>query len=238
MKTFSLSATTSDTAEMRIYGPIGGGWFEDGVTAQDVADALDSLDSKVKTLNVHMDSPGGSINEGFTIYNRLAQHRATVNMFVDGWAASAASVILMAADTRHIAENGMVMIHQGWGVTIGNKQDHRQTADLLNKLDDQIASTYAKRTGQSMSDITKWMEEETWFTGNEAVAKGFADQVIPMKSKEGSASAEMFTRFAAQYRHGTEMLNRFHQLAAKAPELHRYDHEQLRRRLNLLRNAI
>lgn len=180
-----------DEAEILIYEQIGEDWFGGGISAKRFADDLKAL-GDIKTLNVRINSPGGSVFDGTTIYNQLVQHKATVNVFIDGIAASAASYVAMAGDTIKIAENGLFMIHNAWGITIGNAADMRKQAEVLDKIDSTIVTTYKKRTKQSEDKLKDWMAAETWFTGAEAVENGFADAIMEAKTTENSFDLSIF----------------------------------------------
>ncbi|EKH4577892.1 Clp protease ClpP, partial [Escherichia coli] len=124
-------------------------------------------------------SPGGDIFEGLAIYNALKNHPAKKIVHIEGMAASMASFIAMCGDHIVMPENAMMMIHAPRGVTAGVSGDVRRFADLMDKLGDTMAETYAGRTGRSKQEITSMMEAETWMDGNECKANGFADEVIP-----------------------------------------------------------
>lgn len=166
-----------ESAELYLYGAIGGDWFGEGVTAKQVADDLKAL-GKVKTIDVRINSEGGSVFEGKAIYSLLTQHSANIVAHIDGLAASAASFIAMAANEIEIAEGAFVMIHNAYGVCMGGAHDMRSYAQLLDTVNETIREVYAARTKQSAKDITKWMDDETWFTGKEAMEKGFADRMV------------------------------------------------------------
>ena len=127
-------------------------------------------------LSIH--SPGGDVLDGWAIYNSLKNSKAKITARVEGLAASMASVILMAADTVEIPENAYVMIHNPWGLAIGDADEMRDTADLLDKLGNGLVNAYASRTGNSEKDIREMMDAETWMDGKEAVERGFADKLL------------------------------------------------------------
>lgn len=192
---FRLEAN-SESADLYIYEQIGADWWGGGVTASGIADELKKLKDSVKTINVRLNSPGGDVFDGVAIYNQLVQHKAAVNVFVDGLAASAASVIAMAGDKIAVAENGMVMIHNPWSIVLGESADMRKMADTLDKIKETLVTTYAARTKQAVGDISDWMNDELWMTGQEAVDKGFADEVMTAKTVDNSLTM----KFAAQYK--------------------------------------
>lgn len=175
MPNLAIKATASKkTAEVYIYDQIGAGWFEEGIEASKLVPQLAALD--VTTLNVRINSPGGDYFDGVTIYNALLRHPATVNVFVDGLAASAASVIAMAGHTIHMAANALMMIHQAQSIAVGTADDLRAKADLLDIGNQAMADVYAKRTGQTVAKCHDLMAAETWMTAEEALTLGFSDQ--------------------------------------------------------------
>jgi ATP-dependent Clp endopeptidase proteolytic subunit ClpP len=127
-------------------------------------------------LSIH--SPGGDVLDGWAIYNSLKNSKAKITARVEGLAASMASVILMAADTVEIPENAYVMIHNPWGLAIGDADEMRDTADLLDKLGNGLVNAYTSRTGNSEKEIREMMDAETWMDGKEAVERGFADKLL------------------------------------------------------------
>lgn len=166
-----------DRGEIYLYGVIGGDWFGGGVTAKQFADDLKRL-GNIKQIDVRINSEGGDVFDGKAIYSLLVEHKANVTVHVDGLAASAASFIAMAGNTIEIAEGAFMMIHRAWGVAIGNVDEMRRYADLLDTVDGTIRDVYAARTKQSADDIKAWMDAETWFTAKEAVENGFADRMV------------------------------------------------------------
>ncbi len=183
-----------DNATVYLYGAIGASWFGDGISANQFRQDLTALGA-VKTIDVRINSEGGDVFDGQAIYNLLVQHAATVTMHVDGLAASAASFIMMAGDTIEIAESAFVMIHNASGICFGGAEEMRKTADLLEMTNGNIQSIYASRTKNTASDLKDWMDAETWMNGTEAVAKGFADKVVPNMAVAASV------RDPTKYRH-------------------------------------
>lgn len=179
-----IRALAADTAEMLIYSEIGY-W---GITAQDFKTALDGITAS--TINVRINSPGGDVFDGLAIYNSLKAHPATINTFVDGWAASAASFIMLAGDTVSMAENSMAMIHKAWGIGVGNADDMTALAGVLSKIDGQIAGMYAAKTGKTPDECLASMAAETWFTASEAKTFGLIDQVVGDDDGEDQETAD------------------------------------------------
>lgn len=173
---FSIKAKANAEADVYIYEDVGAGWFG-GVTAKQFADDLKAV-GQVETINLRINSAGGDVFDGLAIYRLLVDHKAKVVTYVDGLAASIASVIAMAGQEINISEAGFVMIHDAWGLTMGNAEDMRRMADLLDTTSGSIGDVYVARTKNSAKDVRKWMADETWFTGKEAVENGFADTLV------------------------------------------------------------
>lgn len=171
---YQFKAAKNDAeAELIIYGEIGDELFG-GVSAQQIAEDL-RASPNLKRIVVRMNSPGGSVFDGIAIYNLLTQNKARVEVYVDGIVASAASVIAMAGRPIHMAENATMMIHDPWHMAIGNARELRALADSLDKVADAMALTYSRRSGNELNVVRAWMEQETWFSAEEAKAAGFAD---------------------------------------------------------------
>lgn len=177
---YDFVAKAGGRAEIYLYGPIGEDFFGEGISAAKFAKELKALGA-VSSIDLHVDSPGGSVTDARAIYTQLVEHRATVNVKIDGYAASAASFIAMAGDDVAIAEGGFIMIHEARGVVRGTASDMRKGATLLESVTATIADTYAARTKQPKSKLLSWMAEEKWFEGKDAVAEGFADRVMENK---------------------------------------------------------
>ncbi len=168
---YDIKAAGSGTAEVFIYDEIGY-W---GITASDFARDLKAL-GDVSQINLHINSPGGNVFDGVAIYNLLKHHKASVTTHVDGLAASMASVIAMAGDRIVMPDNALMMIHNPWGGAVGDAAEMRKMADVLDKIKASLMTVYIARTGLSEADVTAIMDVETWYTGSEAVAAGFADE--------------------------------------------------------------
>lgn len=173
-----------DTDELRIDGDIvddGDAWLYDWLGMPCASPNKLRLELKKregKRLNVWINSYGGSVFAGAGLYNALKAHKGTVNVIVDGIAASAASVVAMAGDTISISPVGMLMIHNPIG-TLGYSEarEFRQMADMLDKVKDTILNAYVLKTRKSRDDISQMMDDETYMTAGEAVRSGFADKI-------------------------------------------------------------
>ncbi|MBA1447035.1 MAG: Clp protease ClpP [Chromatiales bacterium] len=152
-----------------------------GVGPESFTRLLRSLDAPV--IHLRINSPGGDVFGGRAIEQAVREHRSKIIAHVDGYAASAASYIAIAADEVEINPGGFFMIHKAWTVAFGNADDIRDTAQLLEKIDNTLVDTYAAHTGAKKDQIESWMKDETWFSGEEAVALGFADRLAEPKPK-------------------------------------------------------
>lgn len=199
-----LFAKAETVGSLYIYEVIGQDWWTGGgVTGKSVVEALSALDG-VKTLNIYINSEGGDVFEAKAIYENLVRFQADKVVHVDGIAASAASFVAMAGDTIITAPAATWMIHEAWSVALGRASDMRAMADVLDLENKALAETYAKRTGQTVDQVLQWMSEETWMSAQEAVDRGFSDQ-IAREGDAGAAAASAATvpalAFATQTEH-------------------------------------
>lgn len=187
------AARQKDSADVYIYEPIGRSFWSDGVTAKQFVKDLNALD--VKTINLHINSPGGSVFEAMAIYNALKEHPANVITNIDGVAASAATFVALAGDTVVMAENAMYMIHNPWSALAGSAKDLRKEADVLDKLRDSMVNIYMSKFNGSEEELLAALDAETWYSAEEAAAAGFID-VIKNESKAAAMiTPEVFASF-------------------------------------------
>lgn len=168
-------------AEMLLYDVIGQDWMGEGLTAKRFEDELKAM-GEVDEINILINSPGGIIYEALGIYNALVRHPAKVTTQNVGAAWSCAGWILQAGDERLSAENATTMIHNSQGGVFGDRRDFLKEAEVLDKMDEMIAATFSKRTGRKVDTFRKMMDEESWFTGAEALNAKLIDRVVPAKS--------------------------------------------------------
>jgi ATP-dependent Clp protease protease subunit len=174
------AATGSGTATLQIFDVIG----LDGTGAGDFRVALAALTAS--TINVEINSPGGDVFDGIAIYNMLKASGKTIVTKVTGIAASAASVILMAGESREVPTNTFVMVHNPVTDSYGTAAQHRKVAEVLEKIGAGLVDTYAKTTGLSEARVKVLLAQDTWMTADEALALGFATKVTA--AIEASAS--------------------------------------------------
>lgn len=147
---------------------------------------------------LRINSPGGDVFDGIAIYNDLVRHAGHVRVEIVGLAASAASLIAMAADEIAIADNAFVMIHRAWTGTLGNEEDHAASAELLRGIDRAMAATYVARTGQLLPAVRQLMDAETWFGGQAAVDAGLADELLPTVEARARFDLSVFAKAPAE----------------------------------------
>ncbi|EKT4075709.1 Clp protease ClpP [Stenotrophomonas maltophilia] len=174
----ALNTTTGGEAELLIYGPIGDYFWGEGVTAASVVEQLAGTTASV--INVRINSDGGVVTDGLAIYNALKQHPATINVTVDGVAASIASLIAMAGSTRRMHENTMLMLHGPQGGGWGFAGDLRERADQIDVYGRQMLVSYSGRA-KNPADIEAMLTDrrDHWLTASEALALGLVSEVIP-----------------------------------------------------------
>ena len=166
----------SDKAEIWIYEEIGEDfWTGGGITAKNFQKELSDI--KASQIDLHINSPGGLVFDGITIYNLLKQHPANVTTYIDGLAASIASLIALAGDKVIMAENALYMIHNPYGMVAGNANDMRDFADKLDKVGGSISMAYISKTGKTDTEIKALLDAETWLNADEALAHGFIDEI-------------------------------------------------------------
>lgn len=160
--------------EIYLYGFVGMGFFEDGFTALDVAEALATLGRK-SDVTVRLNSGGGIAAEALAIKSLFKDHPGQVKIIVDSVAASAASLLAMGGDQVIMKSGSMMMIHDPSGITVGNSEDHQKTVEGLETMANSMAEVYADKTGKPVEDMRQIMIDETWMTAAETVEQGFAD---------------------------------------------------------------
>jgi ATP-dependent Clp protease protease subunit len=163
--------------EIHIFGAITSEkWFDEETTPKDVRDKIKEL-SDSSAVNIYINSPGGEVFAGMTIANMIKRINVTTTAHVEGVAASIASVIALSADNVIIPKNAYLMIHNASSIAMGTSKDMRKTADLLDKISEDIANIYVEKSGMKLEDVKTLMDDETWFNGEDAFAFGLADQV-------------------------------------------------------------
>lgn len=194
---YEIRALSADEAEIYIYEEIGESWYSESKSAKQFLDELRAL-GPVTQINLHINSPGGSVFDGVAIYNSLRNHAASVTTYVDGYAASIASIVALAGNTVIMPSNSMLMIHSPWSIAIGNAAEMRQVAESLDKIREAMLTTYMARSTKSEGELIAALDAETWLTAADAQEWGFADEITaPLQA----AALGRFDISAFGYRH-------------------------------------
>ncbi|WP_339194274.1 head maturation protease, ClpP-related [Paenibacillus sp. FSL P4-0176] len=196
-KYWDFRAAVNGIGELYIYGDIvSWAWDDEDTSANSFKRDLDNL-GDITTLNLYINSPGGSVFEGVTIYNILKRHKARVIVYVDGLAASIASVIAMAGDEVRMPRNAMMMIHNPWTFTWGNAAELRKAADDLDRIGGSMKESYLAKTGDKLEDtkLTELLDAETWLSAQECLDYGLCDVIEAANQTAASISEELFAKY-------------------------------------------
>lgn len=181
---FKVQAKDNGDAEILIYDFIG--WpYND---PRELIAALSGMDS----VTVRINSPGGDVFDGMAIYNAFQSHKGNVTTRIEGVAASMASVIALAGKKVQAYDNTMFMIHNAWGLVIGNQYDLREGADILEKIDGNILNVYYDKSKVGKRELSDMMKAETWLTAKEAKEKGFIDVIVDGKAVKAQFDLSIF----------------------------------------------
>lgn len=171
-----LNKENKKEADLLLYGVIGDDGYWDSVGSKEFAEDLKAIED-VETINVRINSPGGDVFAGQAIYSTLKRCKSTINVYIDGLAASIASLIAMAGDKVIMPKNSMMMIHKPWSFSAGNADDMRTMAETLDKVEESLVVAYTDKTGLSEEEIKKLLSDETWLSASDALEKGFCDEI-------------------------------------------------------------
>ena len=196
-----LNAADS-SAEILLYGPIGDFWDED-ISAREVADTL-NLIKNVPNIKVRINSPGGEVSEGLAIYNSLLNHPAKINVEIDGWALSIASVIAMAGDSITMAESSLFIIHNPATIVMGNIDTLRIAMEMLEKARDVLLKAYQRHTNLSLKVLSQAMDAETWYTPKEAKAAGFITDIFEAQKVSANFNLDKYKFKNAPFKKGDD----------------------------------
>lgn len=175
-KWFEIKNKSDKKAEIWIYEEIGEDfWTGEGVTAKSFQKELSEV--KASQIDLHINSPGGLVFDGITIYNLLKQHPADITVYIDGLAGSIASVVAMSGKDVLMAENALFMMHEPSGFAVGNSGDMRKTADLLDKVGESISLAYQDKSGKDEKEVKDLMVGVSWLSAKEAKEHGFVDEI-------------------------------------------------------------
>lgn len=222
--------------ELQVYDVIGSDFFGEGITVGNFSDAMKQA-GDYQSIKLKINSPGGDVFEAVAIYNLLRSCGKPVNVVVEGLAASAASIIAMAGDKCTMGEGSMMMIHNAMMMAFGNADEMRKCADILDTVSGSIADIYAGCTEMPKANVQKLMDAETWMDAEDAVSKGFADDIAKNSKAAVSASFNL-----AVYNNVPESLKAAPAPVAETEALPEAVEEDplidiFRKRLGMLRNS-
>jgi ATP-dependent Clp endopeptidase proteolytic subunit ClpP len=171
MNWYNIKNSVNNSTEVVIYDEIGN-W---GVDSKSFIEEIKEISTEEILLRIN--SPGGSVIDGLAIHDAIKRMPQKVTAKIEGLAASIASIIALAADEVTMSQNSLFMIHNVWGGETGGAKDMRKAADLMDKMSDRLVNIYVSKTGKDESEIRNWMDEETWFTADEALEAGFINSI-------------------------------------------------------------
>lgn len=170
-KWYNIQNKAGNSADIYIFDEIG----TYGVTAQDFISEIKGL--KDMPINLRINSLGGDVFDGMAMYNVIKRREAKTTVYIEGIAASIATIIALGADEVVMAENSLFMIHNAWGGAMGEAKDMRKTAETLEKITSELTDIYVKKTGLSYDAVAQMMDEETWLNAEEAYKLRFIDTI-------------------------------------------------------------
>lgn len=192
-----------DTACILLYGEIGG---FDGISDKDIVAELYEYASMYKNIDIRINSPGGSVYAGMSIFNALRSSEADITIYIDGIAASMASVIALCGKPVYMSQYARLMLHAPYGGCYGNKEELRAVSDELASLEDTLADMYASRLGKTREEIkdTYFDGKDHWITAKEANGLGLVDGIYDIKEKvEAESPQDIYAVFQARLKSQT-----------------------------------
>jgi ATP-dependent protease ClpP protease subunit len=169
---YSINDLSSDTPEIYIYDVVGFPYTDVGQLLREMATIKD------KPILARINSPGGDVWDGVALMNGFANHPGGVTVRIESLAASIASVIAMGGRKVEAYSNALLMIHNSWVVTAGNRVELLEVADILEMVDENIMESYAKKTKLGKKELREMMAAETWLNAKAMKEKGFIDEII------------------------------------------------------------
>lgn len=194
-KFWEIKAAAEKVGDIYIYGTIVNyRWDDEDVTAKSFKDDLDAL-GDIDTLNLYVNSPGGSVFTAQTIYSILKRHSAVKNAYVDGLAASAASFLIMAADKVYMPKNATMMIHNPMTYAYGNSTEMRKAAEMLDKVAVGIIEAYLAKVSITEDKLKELLDAESWLTAQECYDYGFADELTEETNVAACIDPDILSRY-------------------------------------------
>lgn len=184
-----FNAAANGQTDLYLHGDVGESWWDDsGITAKKVIAALDEIETD--TVNVHINTYGGDVFEGISIFNVLRASEKKIVTIVDGIAASAGSLIFLAGDQKKMPDNTQLMIHNPWTYASGNANDLEKVVDMLRTTESAMTKTYMESFVGTEEEIKELLDSEKFMTAEEAKTFGFVDEIITKEPEDASARAQ------------------------------------------------
>lgn len=206
-----VTNSVATNGRINIYGVIGPDYWNDGVEAKKFVRDLALLENSYERIDIHINSPGGSIWDGLPIFNAIRASKKDVHTYVDGIAFSMGCIIALAGHTVHVAKGSLMMIHNASGFAAGNSKRLRSAADMLDKHDDVLSQLISDKSGKTVEEVKSlWMNmNDNFFTATEAIELKLADVMESYDAKEMPENAENMSlhQVAAFYNERTEEPN-------------------------------
>ncbi len=233
-KFFSFVKNEKDNfADLYIYGEITKyRWDESDVSVESFKKELDEL-GEIDTLNIYINSPGGSVFEGINITNMLIRHKAKKNVYVDALAASIASIIAIgSADILNMYNNSMIMIHNPWTIAWGSSKELRKTADDLDKMRESLIETYMNKSKPNLSreKLIEMLDNETWLTAKEA-SEYFNVNIINEEKQIAASINKTDILVLSQYKHTPDKIKEIYENKIKEDDNYKNDEENVNEEL-------
>jgi len=187
-----VNAKAGSPPEIVLYGDIGDTMFSDGITATEISKAL-TIHRNAPEIHVRVNSAGGDVFEGLAIANRFAAMKSKIVGFVDGYAASIATVILMGMDKVFAFDSSLLMIHKPWAGQAGNADDLRELAVRLDQVETAMTAMYSKKMTLTPEALERHLRDETWYSGPEALSVGLVDELVEGERIAASLDRQWFT---------------------------------------------
>lgn len=191
---YEIKAASDDTAELWVLDALGWPWNDINAMIREVS-AL-----KAKELLVRLNTPGGDIIDTFALYQAIKNHSAKVTVRIESLAASAGSVLAMAGDKVEAYPSSLMMIHNAWVCVAGNRFELQDTADLLEKIDNNMQEIYTAKTKIGKREIADMLKNETWLSAKEMKEKGFIDSIIEGKAAKAAFDLSIFANLPDEFK--------------------------------------
>lgn len=199
-----------NAVELKIYGDIGDNFWkdeeDDSVTSLGELEKFLKANKDAATIDIYINSSGGSVFDGIAMYNVLKRHKAYKRVFIDGFACSIASVIAMAGNKIVMPKTSMMMIHNPWTIAMGNSDELRKVADDLDKMGETIKNAYLEKTNLDEKKLTKLMDNESFLSAEECFEYGFCTLIEDATEESKEAVEEALSGFAKLYENKLSVL--------------------------------